>query len=564
MGRKTERTFVKLVVGILLGSVLIIFLCWAGYRIYAVVESRHLARRATGYISGGDLRQAILSARRALELEPSSVAAMRALADIGERANDKSALTWRRRAYQLAPNSIEDALALVNCLLRFNDVTAAEKLLRQMSETSRRTAGFHAATARLAEAKKNLAEAESHWAEAVKLAPENKSYRLQFALALLRVEDAGKRKTAMSMLAELRTDEKQRAAATRALILDGIAHRDSGQKLAELAHELQGYPEATFSDRLLHLDILRQLRDPLFTQHLTEMEKTAASNPADLAAMLSWMSANGMSLLAIDFARTLPNDAVTKWPTPLSIAEAYRKLADWRKLENLLKEKDWSQFDFLRHAYLSLAFREDGRPVVADREWMLAQKQAGAQPQFLAMLCSTVSGWGWEKETVELLWMLTKQPETQLEAFRALYEKYTEAGDTPGLYRVLMRLADLVPEDRRIQNNLAQLRLLLNADVERAGKTAAEVYLKEPSNPAYASTYAFALYMKGDADEGLEIMNRLSESQLSNPSLAIYYGILLAAGGENEKAKKYLGLAESGKLLPEERALIARTEDSLK
>ena len=28
------------------------------------------------------------------------------------------------------------------------------------------------------------------------------------------------------------------------------------------------------------------------------------------------------------------------------------------------------------------------------------------------MLCSTVSGWGWEKETVELLWMLTKQPET--------------------------------------------------------------------------------------------------------------------------------------------------------
>jgi len=100
--------------------------------------------------------------------------------------------------------------------------------------------------------------------------------------------------------------------------------------------------------------------------------------------------------------------------------------------------------------------------------------------------------------------------------------------------------------------------------VERAGKTAAEVYLKEPSNPAYASTYAFALYMKGDADEGLKIMDRLSESQLSNPSLAIYYGILLAAGGENEKAKKYLGLAESGKLLPEERALIARTEDSLK
>lgn len=564
MGRKTERTFIKLVLGIVLGAVLFVFLCWGGYRAYTGIESQRLARRAAAYLSGGELRQAALSARRALELNTSNVAAMRTLADIGERANDKSALTWRRRAYESAPSSMEDALALVNCLLRFNDIAAADKLLGQMSDVSRKTAGFHAAAARLAEAKKNRAEAESQWAEGVKLAPENTSYRLQLALALLRSADPDKRKNAMSMLAELRTDKTERAAATRALILEGIAHRDSGQQLAELAQTLQGYPEATFSDRLLYLDILRQLRDPLFTQRLTEMETMAASNPADLAAMFSWMNANGMSLLAIDLARTLPGDAVTKWPVPLSIAEAHRKLADWRKLENLLKEKDWGQFDFLRHAYLSLALREEGRPVVADREWMLAQKQVGAQPKLLAMLCSTVSGWGWEKETVDLLWALGKQPETQLEAFRALYDKYVETGDTPGLYRVLMRLAELLPEDRRIQNNLAQLRLLLNADVERARKTAAEVYRKEPSNPAYASTYAFALYMKGDAGRGLKIMNGLSESQLSNPSLAIYYGVLLAAGGENEKAKKYLDLAEAGKLLPEEKALIARTEESLK
>ena len=160
--------------------------------------------------------------------------------------------------------------------------------------------------------------------------------------------------------------------------------------------------------------------------------------------------------------------------------------------------------------------------------------------------------------------MLTKHPETQVEAFQALYRNYIDDGDTPGLYRVLMQLAELLPEDRRIQNNLAQLRLLLSADIAQAEKLSADLYSKEPSNPFYASTYAFALYSVGDTDGALEIMNGLRESQLRDPSLATYYGIILAAAGENEKARKYLDLAASGKLLPEERALITRAEESLK
>ena len=40
--------------------------------------------------------------------------------------------------------------------------------------------------------------------------------------------------------------------------------------------------------------------------------------------------------------------------------------------------------------------------------------------------------------------------------------------------------------------------------------------------------------------------------------------IVLAAAGHNEKAKEFLELAASGKLLPEERALIAKAEESLR
>jgi Flp pilus assembly protein TadD len=132
------------------------------------------------------------------------------------------------------------------------------------------------------------------------------------------------------------------------------------------------------------------------------------------------------------------------------------------------------------------------------------------------------------------------------------------------LYRVLSRLTDIDPGDLKVQNNLAQISLLLNADLERARKRAADLYRKEPSNAAYASTYAFSLYAKGDAEGALKVMSTLRENQLNDPPLAAYYGIFLAANGEKSKAREYLELGRQTQLLPEERILLDRAEAASK
>jgi Flp pilus assembly protein TadD len=554
---RTQRTYIKLVLGGLIGFILFVFLCWGGCRFYSVVESRHLARRAAAYISGGDLRQGALSARRALELDPTNIAAMEVVAQAGEISNDRSALDWRRKVLELAPHSVEKMLALANCAVQFNDIATAERMLRGVEENARNTAAFHAAAARLAEAKKQSAEAEANWLKAVELAPENKSYELQLGMALLRADDQAKHERGSQTLESLRADEKQRAAATRALIVDGAARHINTDAVMTMARELQTYPEATFNDRILYLDILRQLRAPGFTEYLTTVEKDAVSKPADLAVLIAWMKTSGMSLVAIDFVRSLTDETLSKWPVPLAVAEAYAKLRDWADLEAWVRNKDWGQFDFMRHAYLALALRSQDKTVAADKAWASAEKAAAAQPQFLSMLTRAAAEWRWQKEWLELLWALTKHPETQLEALQNLYEKYAEDGDTPGLYRVLVRLAEIQPDDGPAQNNLAQVSLLLKADVERAGKLATELYKKDTANPAYASTYAFALLSKGDTAGALKVMNALTEEQLHDPSLAAYYGIVLAAAGEKAKAREYLKRGAAAKLLPEERALLS-------
>ncbi len=387
------------------------------------MQSRHLARRAAAYLGGGDLRQAALSAQSALQLDTKNVNAVRILAQISEASGNRTALDWRRKATEIAPNSVEDLLALATCALQFNDIAIAEQALRQVNEKGRQGPDFHVATARLAEAKKRPAEAEKEWEKALESAPRNKAYQLQFALALLRMNNPAKRKTALSILQQLRGDDKQRSLATRTLILDGTKHLGDPDELKAWAWDLQNYPRATFEDRILYLEILRQLDDAKFPGYLTAMEKEAASNPVDLGSLLSWMTANGMSLVAIDFAHNLPKDKLSKWPVPLAIAEAHGKLADWKGIEATVTGSNWNQFEFLRHAYLALAARKQGKPIAADREWEFAQKEASGQSEYLAALARAAAQWGWQKETLDLLWLLTKQPDKQFEALQELYQR---------------------------------------------------------------------------------------------------------------------------------------------
>ena len=54
-------------------------------------------------------------------------------------------------------------------------------------------------------------------------------------------------------------------------------------------------------------------------------------------------------------------------------------------------------------------------------------------------------------------------------------------------------------------------------------------------------------------------MNKLSENQLRDPSLAAYYAIFLAASGDKAKAREYLEQSKQANLLPEEQTLIERS-----
>jgi hypothetical protein len=133
------------------------------------------------------------------------------------------------------------------------------------------------------------------------------------------------------------------------------------------------------------------------------------------------------------------------------MAEAYAKVNDWSALQRLTADSNWHEFDFLRRAYLTHALRAENNPVATEREWAGAVKSASAQSQSLLLLARIVFEWGWRDEGSVLLWSLTKFADKQLEALHTLYRYYSEKRDTQGLYRVLLRLAELNLGDTGVQ-----------------------------------------------------------------------------------------------------------------
>src|SRR5205085_5025404 len=143
--------------------------------------------------------------------------------------------------------------ALVRAALRSTDLSTAEKTLGSFPENAKDKPEYHAAIGRLAEMKHDLASSERSWARAAELAPNDTSYRFQLALTRLTLNDPAKRAEALGVMAELQKDPAQRVAATRTLVIDGVAHRIDPRRIRALAEELQNYPESMFSDRIMYL-----------------------------------------------------------------------------------------------------------------------------------------------------------------------------------------------------------------------------------------------------------------------------------------------------------------------
>jgi thioredoxin-like negative regulator of GroEL len=453
-------------------------------------------------------------------------------------------------------------ILLARAAVRYDDKTTTEVALGKLPESAKQTADYHALLADIAYAQRDGIEMEHELSEAARLDPSNKDYTMRLAALRLGASDPGLRAQGKQTLLELQKDPALQRDATRYLAEDALRQQTTLTAL-ELARQLDTFPNKTFADRLLLLTALDAAKDNGFAAFLDEMKSSSADDPERAAAIITWLNMHNRAADAIAWSAQLQPGIVGQKMVQIALSDAFVTSKDWHGLQRLVNSGNWGTFDFLRSALHARASRELGNEPESAAQWNDALKKVAGDARQAMTLAETVDKWGWRTEAIELLWIIAKDPTKGSDALRALYGYFAKNGDTENLYRVLLHQIELRPNDRNVQNNFAQLSLLLNLNVDRGQKVAREVYESDPKNPAFASTYAFALHSAGDTKKGLKILEALTPEQLREPAIAAYYGILLAAAGDQARAGEFLDLGEKATLLPQEKALIEKARRSL-
>ena len=533
-----------------------------GWREYRKFRQHRLVEQARELIGKKEYQNALDTAQRALALNPRDIGANRTLLELTEAAGSKEALYWHRVIAQLEPGVAANQLALADCALRHNEPALAEQTLAQIGGEGRKTAAFHDNSGRLLLFGNQTAEAEKHFAEAVKLEPANEAYQLHLAAAHMQAESAEVRNAARETIERYLSHPKFGRVAAR-LLLDHFFRNKEWEKALSLSKQIQSAPDAVFGDGMLYLGLLRRFQHPQFHSYLASLQEHAAGSPENVSTLISWLSGNNLVLVAVEWGKRLPPEIATKMPVPLAMGECYALQHNWAALKTLVTDTKWEGAEFLRLAFLGRVQRETGDVPSSRNSWNSAVKATAGRPDELILLTRYASKWGWENEMTDVLWTIARGGGGAQSALSTLYQVYAAKGNTRGLLNVVTRSVEINPKDLIAQNNVVLLSLLLNSNMERAQTMADAAYRQLPNHPVIASTYAFALHLRGQTEEGVKLMRSLDEKQRADPSCAAYFALMLAESETPEEAEKYIGIAQAGKLLPEELALLKTARESL-
>jgi len=554
----TARTIPKLWKYILLVAILLLA-GYSGYREYIRTRQARLVSQARQYLAKSNTRAALLCLRRAMSYNASYVDASRAMAELTEKLSSPAALLWRSRVVELNPKSAPDRFALAQTALLFRDFLSATNALEGVSKAGKSTFEYHSLAGSVAAALHWLGEAQTHFTEAVRLQPTNPLPRLNLAVVRLQGTNAEDLALARVALQQLRTNAVVHSQALRELVADALRHGEAEKALA-FSRELLQQTNSVFSDRLLGLDVLGTTLNPDVSAAVASAEKEAASEPRKIFEFVAWQENRGGAARALAWLQTLPSETQTNQPAALLAAHCQAALRQWRPLESSLARQQWGELEFVRYAFASLALRGQELTSSAAIAWQKAFNATGGRKENLVMLLRLAAAWDWVTETEDLLWTIFHKFPGEKWVVAALSRNLLWEGRTRALMGLYDEQARMNPADLSAQNNLAMTALLLEAREHRPQELAREVYRKVPDNPAYASTYAYVLHLQKRNAQALKVFERLKPEQLEQPSVVLYYGLVLKATGQCERAKKYFDIAAGIRLLPEERKLLNQAQ----
>lgn len=531
---------------------------WDGFRFAKL----HLAlKRAHREFLKSEFTRAEFWTGRALSADDMNIEAMRLMAEISEAQDKPAALSWWTHIAQREPGNPANIMAWARSALRFDQGEMALKALNNLPPDFRnRSADYHELMAGYALAGHELGLAEAYFVRAAELDHGNPVHRVNIAaFRLTNASSPEVRAAAARELESVLTDSRVGLFATRTLLDNAIRSRDR-VRAQRYAEKLRSLPGRSFRDDLICLEAANS--EPSFHTALEEIQHRAESDAKWVTEAGDWLNSHGMAPEMLRWFAKLPESIQSNVRVQISTAESYLSMHNWNGLETFLAKCHWDGGEFIRRAMRIRCKRELAQPW--KKEWKELEIEVDAHPPDGFLLAQLVIGWNWREETINLLWEAATKPTTAPKALRSLWDLYSQTNETRKLLRVARAQSDLEPANPAKKNNDAFLSLLLNGASERSERLAREASAANPNVPEWAATYAYALHLAGKEAEAKTVMEKLSSEALGRPGIALYFAIVLAANGDDAKARESLAKLNPNGMLPEEQKLAADLARQLK
>ena len=496
----------------------------------------------------------------AIQANPASVNASKLMAELLERSESPTALTWRIRACQLQPGNITNRLDWAQTAIKLRDLKSAEDALDGIDEQARLSSRYHKAAGALAWYQGKIEAAKQHYGQARNLEPNNPANLVNLAaIDLLSTNEANAAKARLCLEAVASTNGPYRLETLRRLA-QSVARRNDLAAAADYAGRVATNKAATFADKLDYLNLLDANRSPETTNWLFVIKRDATNSAADIPVLGRWLSRNDSPSDALSWLSSLPLTVRTNQSIQLVIADCQVGVGDWNGLLATVEGKEWREQEILRLALESLARRSLGEKETAQVLWARARRHSARRLERLYALVQLAGDWRWTLERKDVLTEIVSEFPREKWAAKLLLAQLHDDGQTEPLEQLLSRLHHAEPTNIALKASLARVCLLRKSELDRAYQLAKEAFESTPNDPLVLSTYSYSLVLQGRQDEALAVIQALKATTLQAPWIAAWYGVIEAQSGNKKAARDALDRVGSARLLPEEIELVRQAK----
>lgn len=549
------KSLTKSILVLLLAMAVIGIAGWFGRKAYRRFSENRLVAQARRYSATNDLANSELCLRRALQINPFSLSANRAVADLLEAKGSPFCLEWRKRVVQLEPGNPTNSLVLAETAIKLKDLKSAAQSLESIKGQTTNTAAFCKLAGALAWAEGKNESAEGYYIEALRLEPTNVLNQLNLATIHIASTNTLIADSARATLESLATNNSCRLTALRYLMADAIVHKSPSHAVL-FSGSIVKDPNALPSDKIDHLQLLRKADTNAFNAWLTVLQTESAGSSMEAFALAQWMTTAEGPTNTLRWLESLPVGVQTNQPVPLILTDCQVAMQDWDGVLGVVCKENWADANYYRLALESRAERALGQEYTFKAAWNKAVRESMHRLDHLSRLAQITGEWGWKSERAEVLREIVAEFPKAHWASAQLMDQLYATGNTQELKELLSKVYPEEPTNPRLKNALANVSLLRKTELERAYRLSREAYDSLPDDPFIISTYSYALLLQNKPDAALKAVSKLKPEALKIPEVAGYYGVIQAGSGHKDLAKAPLERAETANLLPEEKELV--------